>query len=158
MILPLLLHVMSKKLARIVLIAQKPLQIQEKLFYEKITEIWQRIHATTKISVLLLIFMSNIVFCQKYERSQFVVLTKLAKSAQIAKIRPLLFTKLFLVQEWKWPYFWNSVKFWYWKWCLKIANFKPPRELKINTIKWSGTKPEGVISDMSTCVSNCMRI
>ena len=39
--------------------------------------------------------MSNIVFCQKYERSQFVVLTKLAKSAQIAKIRSLLFTKLF---------------------------------------------------------------
>ena len=86
---------MSKKVAIIVLIAQKPLQIQEKLFYEKITEIWQRIHATTKISVLFLNFMSNIVFCRKYERSQFVVLTKLAKSAQIAKIRSLLFTKLF---------------------------------------------------------------
>ena len=86
---------MSKKLARIVLIAQKPLQIQEKLFYEKITQIWQRIHATTKISVVLLNFMSKIVFCQKYERSQFVVLTKLAKSAQIAKISSLLLIKLF---------------------------------------------------------------
>ena len=33
---------MSKKLARIVSIAQKPLQIQEKLFYEKITQISDR--------------------------------------------------------------------------------------------------------------------
>ena len=62
---------------------------------KKNTEIWQSIHVTTKISVLFLNFMSNIVFCQKYERSQFVVITKLAKSAQIAKIRSLLFTKLF---------------------------------------------------------------
>ena len=39
--------------------------------------------------------MSNIGFCQKIDNSQFVVLAKLTKSAQIAKIRSLLLTKLF---------------------------------------------------------------
>ena len=86
---------MSKKLARIVLIAQEPLQIQEKLFYEKIAEIWQRIHETTKMSGLFLYFRSEIGFCQKYECPQFVVLEKFAKSAQMAKIRSVLLTKLF---------------------------------------------------------------
>ena len=70
---------MRKKLARIVSIAQKPLQIQEDIFYEKIAVIWQRMDATTKMSGLLLYFMSSIGFCQKYECSQFVVLKKVGK-------------------------------------------------------------------------------
>ena len=70
---------MRKKLARIVSIAQKPLQIQEDIFYEKIAVIWQRMDATTKMSGLLLYFMSSIGFCQKYECSQFVVLEKVGK-------------------------------------------------------------------------------
>ena len=53
----------------------------------------------TKKSVLLLCFMSNIGFCQKIDNSQFVVLARLTKSAQIAKIRSLLLTKNFMVQE-----------------------------------------------------------
>ena len=148
---------MRKKMAVGALIALKPLEIQKHLFYEKIIEIWQRTHTTTKKSGLLLCFMSNIGFCQKIDNSQFVVLAKLTKSAQIAKIRSLLLTKLFTDQEWKWPYFCNSVKFWCWKWYLKIANFRPPRELEIST-KWSGTKPQGVILDISISVSISLRI
>ena len=148
---------MRKKMAVGALIALKPLEIQKHLFYEKIIEIWQRTHTTTKKSGLLLCFMPNIGFCQKIDNSQFVVLAKLTKSAQIAKIRSLLLTKLFTDQEWKWPYFCNSVKFWCWKWCLKIANFRPPRELEIST-KWSGTKPQGVILDIYISVSIRLRI
>ena len=148
---------MRKNMAVGALIALKPLEIQKPLFYEKIIEIWQRTHATTKKSGLLLCFMSNIGFCQKIDNSQFVVLANLTKSAQIAKIRSLLLTKLFRVQEWKWPYFCGAIKFWCWKWCLKIANFKPPRELEIST-KWSGTKPQGVILDISISVWISLRI
>ena len=118
---------MRKKMAVGALIALKPLEIQKHLFYEKIIEIWLRTHKTTKKSSLLLCFLSNIGFYQKIDNSQFVVLAKLTKSAQIAKIRSLLQTKLFTDQEWKWPYFCDSVKFWCWKWCLKIANFRPLR-------------------------------
>ena len=139
------------------LIALKPLEIQKHLYYEKIIEIWQRTYTTTKKLSLLLCFMSNIGFCQKIDNSQFVVLAKLTKSAQIAKIRSLSLTKLFTDQEWKWPYFFDLAKFWCWKWCLKIANFKPPRELEIST-KWSGTKPQGVILDISISVLISLRI
>ena len=148
---------MRKKVAVGGLIALKPMEIQKHLFYEKIMKIWQRTHTTTKKSDLLLCFMSNIGFCQKIDNSQFVVLAKLTKSAQIAKIRSLLLTKLFTVQEWKWLYFCVLVKFGCWKWCLKIANFKPPRELEIST-KWSGTKPQGVILDISISVWISLRI
>ena len=148
---------MRKKMAVGALIALKPLEIQKHLYYEKIIEIWQRTYTTTKKSGLLLCFMSNIGFCQKIDNSQFVVLAKLTESAQIAKIRSLLLTKLFTDQEWKWPYFCNLVRFWCWKWCLKIANFRPPRELEIST-KWSGTKPQGVILDISISVLISLRI
>ena len=148
---------MRKNMAVGALIAPKPLEIQKHLIYEKIIEIWQRTYTTTKKLSLLLCFMSNIGFCQKIDNSQFVVLAKLTKSAQIAKIRSLLLTKLFTDQVWKWPYFCNSVKFWCWKWYLKIANFGPPRELEIST-KWSGTKPQGVILDISISVSISLRI
>ena len=81
------------------LIALKPLEIQKHLFHEKVIEISLRTHTTTKKLSLLLCFLSNIGFCQKIDNSQFVVLAKFTKSAQIAKIRSLLLTKLFMVQE-----------------------------------------------------------
>ena len=92
-------QVMRKKMAVGALIALKPLEIQKHLFHEKIIKISLRTHTTTKKLSLLLCFLSNIGFCQKIDNSQFVVLVKLTKSAQIAKIRSLLLTKLFTVQE-----------------------------------------------------------
>ena len=80
------------------LIALKPLEIQKHLFHEKIIKISLRTHTTTKKLSLLLCFLSNIGFCQKID-SQFVVLANFTKSAQIAKIRSLLLTKLFTHQE-----------------------------------------------------------
>ena len=90
---------MRKKLAIGALIALKSLEIQKHLFHEKVIEISLRTHTTTKKLSLLLCFLSNIGLCQKIDNSQFVVLAKLTKSAQIAKIRSLLLTKLFTDQE-----------------------------------------------------------
>ena len=80
------------------LIALKPLEIQKHLFHEKIIKISLRTHTTTKKLSLLLCFFVKHWFCQKIDNSQFVVLAKLTKSAQIAKIRSLLLTKLFTDQ------------------------------------------------------------
>ena len=79
------------------LITLKPLEIQKHFFMKKSSK-YDRTHTTTKKLGLLLCFMSNIGFCQKIDLSQFLVLEKLAKSAQIAKIRSLLLTKLFTDQ------------------------------------------------------------
>ena len=51
------------------------------------------------------------------------------KQSQNTKIRSLLQTKLFKIEEWKWHHFCYLVTFWWWKSSLKKLNF---RALAIN--------------------------
>ena len=46
-----------------------------------------------------------------------------SKQGQNTKVRPLLVTKLFDVEEGKWHYFCHLVIFWWWKSSLKKLNF-----------------------------------
>ena len=64
------------------------------------------------------------------------------KNDRIQKIRPLLAIKLFEDEEWKWPYFLDSVIFGVENADCIAWNLGPrlaPRELEIGT-KWCGTK------------------
>ena len=117
----------------------KPLEIENQLYYEKFTKIWQRITTAIKIEYLLLACVPKNPICPEHEFSLFLMPISPSKQGQNEKIKTLSITKLFEVKEWKCPYFWDSVIFWCWKSSLKKLNF---RALGINGFwtKKHGTK------------------
>ena len=48
-----------------------------------------------------------------------------SKTDLITKIRPHFTIKLFEDEEWKWPYFLDSVIFWWWKCCFNCLKIGP---------------------------------
>ena len=57
----------------------KPLEIENQLFYEKFTEILQRIHTAIKIEYLLLARVSKNPICPEHEFSLFLMLISPSK-------------------------------------------------------------------------------